>query len=136
VVCRANTEADRAYIGWIGSADEEPKASPTSTGAASAAVYWPHPAAMCRGGSYHWLRALDEAPIPEVPAALRGLLDPEPPTTTRPTDPTGLADPDRPAAFGLPYGRRVLADELAALGRATPGHRNRLSRYAPKVSGT
>jgi hypothetical protein len=35
---------------------------------------------------------------------------------------------------GHPYGRRVLADELAALGRATPGHRNRtLNQTAFKV---
>jgi len=33
-----------------------------------------------------------------------------------------------------PYGRRVLAAELAALGRATPGHRNRtLNHTAFKV---
>ena len=92
------------------------------------------PSRHVSGGSYHWLRALDEAPVPEVPAALRALLDPEPPTTTRPTDPTGSADPDRPAALGHPYGRRVLAAELADLGRATPGQRNRtLNRCAFKV---
>jgi hypothetical protein len=35
---------------------------------------------------------------------------------------------------GHPYGRRVLADELAALGRATPGQRNHtLNRCAFKV---
>jgi hypothetical protein len=86
------------------------------------------------GRAYRWLRALDETPIPEVPAALRALLDPDPPTTTRPTDPTGSADPDRPAAPGHPYGRQVLAAELAALGRATPGQRNRtLNRTAFKV---
>ena len=35
---------------------------------------------------------------------------------------------------GHPYGRRVLAAELAALGRATPGQRNRtLNRTAFKV---
>jgi hypothetical protein len=46
-----------------------------------------------------------------------------------------LARPGRgPAAPGHPYGRRVLAAELAALGRATPGHRNRtLNRSAFKV---
>jgi hypothetical protein len=92
------------------------------------------PSRHVSGGSYRWLRAFDEAPIPEVPAALRALLDPDPPTKTRPTDPTGSADPDRPAAFGHPYGRRVLANELAALGRATPGQRNRtLNRTAFKV---
>jgi hypothetical protein len=92
------------------------------------------PSRHVSGGSYRWLRAFDEAPIPEVPAALRALLDPDPPTTTRATDPSGSADPDRPAAFGHPYGRRVLADELAALGRATAGHRNRtLNRTAFKV---
>src|SRR4029453_18054974 len=55
------------------------------------------PSRHVSGGSYRWLRALDEAPIPEVPAALRALLDPDPPTTTRRKDPTGSADPtDRP----------------------------------------
>ena len=35
---------------------------------------------------------------------------------------------------GHPYGRTVLAAELAALGRATPGHRNRtLNQTAFKV---
>jgi hypothetical protein len=39
-----------------------------------------------------------------------------------------------PAAPGHPYGRRVLAAELAALGRATPGQRNRtLNHTAFKV---
>ena len=80
-----------------GSATAHPAASPTSTGAASVAAYWPHPAAMSPGGSYRWLVGLDQAPLPEVPAALRALLDPEPPTTTRPADPAGPADPtDRP----------------------------------------
>jgi len=86
------------------------------------------PSRHVSGGTYHWLRALDWASLPVVPAALRALLDPDPPTTTRPTD------PGRPAASGHPYGRRVLADELAALGRATPGHRNRtLNQTAFKV---
>jgi hypothetical protein len=86
------------------------------------------PSRHISGGSYRWLRDLDHAPLPEVPAALRALLDPDPPTTTRPSD------PDRPPAFGHPYGRRVLADELAALGQATPGHRNHtLNQTAFKV---
>ncbi len=76
------------------------------------------PSRHISGGSYRWLRGLDQAPLPEVPAALRALLDPDPPTPTRPARTAG------PAAPGHPYGRRVLAAELAALGRATPGHRN------------
>ena len=45
--------------------------------------------------------------------------------------PARTAGPDLP---GHPYGRRVLAAELAALGRATPGQRNRtLNRTAFKV---
>jgi hypothetical protein len=71
------------------------------------------------GRNYRWLAGLDQAPLPEVPAALRVRLDPDPPTTTRPADPT------TPPALGHPYGRTVLAAELAALGRATPGQRNR-----------
>jgi hypothetical protein len=79
-------------------------------------------------GGYRWLRPFDRAPLPQVPAALRALLDPHPPTTTRPTHPVGSAAP------GHPYGHTVLAAELAALHRATPGHRNHtLNRTAFKV---
>jgi Bifunctional DNA primase/polymerase, N-terminal len=86
------------------------------------------------GRPYRWLVGLDQAPLSEVPAALRQLLDPDPPITSRLADPTGPVDPNRPPAPGLPYGRRVLAAELAALGQATPGHRNHtLNRTAFKV---
>jgi Bifunctional DNA primase/polymerase, N-terminal len=86
------------------------------------------PSRHISGGSYHWVRSLDRAPLPEVPAALRALLDPDPPTTTQPPRTV------RPTAPGHPYGHRVLAAELAALGRATPGHRNHtLNRTAFKV---
>ena len=80
------------------------------------------------GGTYRWLVGLDQAPLAQVPAALRLLLDPDPPPTPRPAR---TAAPD---LAGHPYGRPVLADELAALGRATPGHRNHiLNRTAFKV---
>jgi hypothetical protein len=86
------------------------------------------PSRHISGGSYRWVRTLDQAALPEVPAALRALLDPDPPTTTRPAATAG------PAALGHPYGRRVLAAELAALGQATSGHRNHtLNRCAFKV---
>jgi Bifunctional DNA primase/polymerase, N-terminal len=86
------------------------------------------PSRHISGGSYRWLRTLDQASLAEVPAALRRLLDPDPPTTARPARTAG------PDLAGHPYGRRVLADELAALGRATPGQRNRtLNRTAFKV---
>jgi hypothetical protein len=86
------------------------------------------PSRHVSGGTYRWLRGLDQAPLPEVPAALRARLDPDRPTTTRPGAPAG------PAAPGHPYGRTVLAAELAALHRATPGHRNHtLNRTAFKV---
>jgi len=86
------------------------------------------PSQHISGGTYRWLVGLDQAPLPEVPAALRVRLDPDPPPLTRP------ADPPTPPAPGHPYGRRVLAAELAALGRATPGQRNRtLNRCAFKV---
>jgi Bifunctional DNA primase/polymerase, N-terminal len=86
------------------------------------------PSRHISGGTYRWLRGLDQAPLPQVPAALRARLDPDHPTTTRPTRPAGSAAP------GHPYGRRVLAAELAALGRATPGQRNRtLNACAFKV---
>jgi len=76
------------------------------------------PSRHISGSSYRWLRGLDQAPLPEVPAALRARLDPDPSTTTRPGAPAG------PNTASHPYGRRVLAAELAALHRATPGHRN------------
>jgi Bifunctional DNA primase/polymerase, N-terminal len=86
------------------------------------------PSRHISGASYRWLRGLDQAPLPEVPAALRGRLDPEPPTAPWPARTAG------PDTAGHPYGRTVLAAELAALGRATPGHRNRtLNRTAFKV---
>jgi hypothetical protein len=62
------------------------------------------------------------------------VLDPDRPIHSRHANPAGPADPNRPSAPGHPYGRRVLADELATLGRATPGHRNHtLNRTAFKV---
>ncbi len=86
------------------------------------------PSRHISGGTYRWLRGLDQAPLPEVPTVLRALLDPDHPTTTGPTRPVGSAAP------GHPYGRTVLAAELAALHRATPGQRNRtLNRCAFKV---
>jgi Bifunctional DNA primase/polymerase, N-terminal len=86
------------------------------------------PSRHISGRGYRWLRGLDQAPLPEVPAALWARLDPDPSTPTRPADPT------TPPVPGHPYGRTVLADELAALGRATPGQRNHtLNRTAFKV---
>jgi Bifunctional DNA primase/polymerase, N-terminal len=86
------------------------------------------PSRHLSGRPYRWLVGLDQAPLAEVPAALRRLLDRDPPTTAQP------ARTARPDLAGHPYGRRVLADELAALGRATPGHRNHtLNRCAFKV---
>jgi hypothetical protein len=86
------------------------------------------PSRHVSGWAYRWLRDLDQTPLPEVPAVLREVLDPDPPSLIRP------ADTAKPAAPGHPYGRRVLAAELAALGRATPGQRNRtLNRTAFKV---
>ena len=92
------------------------------------------PSRHISGGRYRWLRDLDQTLLPEVPTVLRALLDPDRPSTTRPTDPTEPPGPVQPPGPGHPYGRRVLAAELAALGRATPGQRNRtLNRCAFKV---
>jgi hypothetical protein len=86
------------------------------------------PSRHASGGSYRWLRGLDQAPLPEVPVALHELLDPDRPAMTRPARTVG------PNVAGHPYGRRVLAAELAALGRATPGQRNHtLNRTAFKA---
>jgi hypothetical protein len=86
------------------------------------------PSRHATGRTYQWLRDLDQASLPEAPAALRVLLDPDHPTTARPARTAEAAGP------GHPYGRRVLAAELAALHRATPGARNRtLNRCAFKA---
>jgi hypothetical protein len=88
------------------------------------------PSRHSSGRPYRWLRGLDQVPLHEVPGALRVLLDPNRPlmNLAGPVDPTG------PPATDHPYGRRVLAAELAALGRATPGQRNHtLNRTALKV---
>jgi hypothetical protein len=86
------------------------------------------PSRHISGRPYRWLRGLDQTPLPEAPAALRARLDPDQPPTTRPADRTTSAAP------GHPYGRTVLAAELATLGRATPGQRNHtLNRTAFKV---
>jgi hypothetical protein len=86
------------------------------------------PSRHISGGSYRWLRGLDQAPLPEVPAALRALLAPPAP----PSDPAEL--PTRPVPVGHPYGRRVLADELARLRQAPARTRNRtLNACAFKV---
>jgi hypothetical protein len=86
------------------------------------------PSRHATGGSYHWLRPLDDRPLPEVPGPLRALLDPPAPIGA-------AADtPARPVAVDHPYGRRVLADELAVLRHAQPRSRNRtLNRAAFKV---
>jgi Bifunctional DNA primase/polymerase, N-terminal len=86
------------------------------------------PSRHISGHHYRWLVGLDQTPLPEVPAALRDRLDPDPPTTMLPADTAG------PDLTGHPYGRAVLAAELATLGRAIPGQRNHtLNRCAFKV---
>jgi Bifunctional DNA primase/polymerase, N-terminal len=86
------------------------------------------PSQHASGRHYTWLVSLRQAPLPEVPVALRVRLDPDPPPSTRPAGRLGPTGP------GPLYGRTVLAAELAALGRATPGHRNHtLNRCAFKV---
>jgi Bifunctional DNA primase/polymerase, N-terminal len=88
------------------------------------------PSRHISGRPYRWLVNLDQAPLPNVPSALLELLDPDRPLANL----AGPVDPTRPHTLGHPYGRRILADELAALGRATPGHRNHtLNRCAFKV---
>jgi Bifunctional DNA primase/polymerase, N-terminal len=85
------------------------------------------PSRHVSGGRYRWLRGLDQAPLPEVPAALRALLEPIPAAASWP-------GPTRPAELGHPYAQQALAAELAALGQARPRSRNRaLNRCAFKV---
>ena len=40
------------------------------------------PSRHISGQTYRWLRGLDQAPLPAVPAVLHALLDPHPPATT------------------------------------------------------
>jgi Bifunctional DNA primase/polymerase, N-terminal len=92
------------------------------------------PSRHISGRTYRWLRGLDQASLAEVPAALRARIDPNPPTPPTPPTPTRPTRTARPDIPGHPYGRQVLAAELAALGRASPGHRNHtLNRTAFKV---
>jgi hypothetical protein len=85
------------------------------------------PSRHVAGGRYRWLRGLDQASLPEVPPALRALLEPTPAPASPP-------DPTRPAQLGHPYGRQALAAELAILAQARPRSRNRtLNRCAFKV---
>jgi hypothetical protein len=85
------------------------------------------PSRHISGGRYRWLRTLDQAPLPEVPAELRALLEPHQP-------PASPSLPGRPAELGHPYAQQALAAELAILQQAKPRSRNRtLNRCAFKV---
>ena len=93
--------------------------------------YWYAPAGYGnrppRGLTHVDWRGLDQASLPEVPPALRALLEPTPAPASPP-------DPTRPAQLGHPYGRQALAAELAILAQARPRSRNRtLNRCAFKV---
>jgi hypothetical protein len=80
------------------------------------------------GRAYRWLRGLDQAPLLDVPTALRTLLEPQTPPSDQ------MDTPARRVPVGHPYGRRVLADELARLQQAPPRTRNRtLNACAFKV---
>jgi len=85
------------------------------------------PSRHTSGGRYRWLRGLDQAPLPEVPTALRARLEPQQP-------PASPSLPGRPAELGHPYAQQALAAELAILQQARPCSRNRtLNRCAFKV---
>jgi hypothetical protein len=87
------------------------------------------PSRHISGGRYRWLRHLDHASLPQVPAALRALLEPYR-SPASPSPPSGF----RPAELGHPYARQALAAELAILAQARPRSRNRtLNRCAFKV---
>ena len=87
------------------------------------------PSRHTSGGHYRWLRTVDQSPLPEVPAALRALLEPHQP----PASPSPLGTL-RPAELGHPYAQQALAAELAILQQARPRSRNRtLNRCAFKV---
>jgi Bifunctional DNA primase/polymerase, N-terminal len=87
------------------------------------------PSRHLSSGRYRWLRTLDQASLPEVPATLRALLEPHQPPAS-PSPPSGF----RPAELGHPYAQQALAAELAILAQARPRSRNRmLNRCAFKV---
>jgi Bifunctional DNA primase/polymerase, N-terminal len=87
------------------------------------------PSHHASGGHYRWLRTLDQASLPEVPGALRALLQPQRPPVSPSTPGTF-----RPAELGHPYAQQALAAELATLAQARPRNRNRtLNRCAFKV---
>jgi Bifunctional DNA primase/polymerase, N-terminal len=85
------------------------------------------PSRHVSGARYCWLRGVDQTPLPEVPATLRALLEPNWP-------PVSPSLPTRPAELGHPYAQQALAAELAILQQARPRTRNRtLNRCAFKV---
>jgi hypothetical protein len=87
------------------------------------------PSRHLSGCRYRWLRSLDQAPLPEAPAALRALLQPHQPPASPSPSPPGW-----PAQLGHPYAQQALAAELAILAQARPRSRNRtLNRCAFKV---
>jgi hypothetical protein len=86
------------------------------------------PSRHISGRTYRWLVSLDQAVLPEVPVVLRTLLEPRAPSSE------WAGTSTRPMPVGHPYGRRVLADELARLQQARPRTRNRtLNTCAFKV---
>jgi hypothetical protein len=88
------------------------------------------PSRHISGGRYRWLRGLNQAPLAEVPAALRALLEPPQQPSASPSPPSGF----RPAELGHPYAQQALAAELAILQQARPRSRNRtLNRCAFKA---
>ena len=99
-----------------GSATAHPAASPTSTGAASAGACSPHPVAMSPAAPTAGCATSTRRRCPRYRPPCAACSTP----TDQPR-PVRSAGPAGPAALGHPYGRRVLAAELAALRRATPG---------------
>jgi Bifunctional DNA primase/polymerase, N-terminal len=75
------------------------------------------PSRHATGRRYRWVRDLD-APLPEVPPALRERL--ERPQPAQPVVPTVW-----PLTPGHPYGQRALEARLAEVARAPRGDRNR-----------
>jgi hypothetical protein len=76
------------------------------------------PSRHASGERYRWVRDLD-APIPQVPPALRERLERPPPA-----QPAGRHTV-RPPTQGHPYGQRALEARLAQVARAPKGERNR-----------
>ena len=97
------------------------------------------PSRHISGRSYRWLVGLDQAPLPEVPAALRARLDPDQPTPARPAGTAGAGHarpPVRPPGPGRRAGRPRPGHPRPAQPHPQPLPRSRSTATSPAASST